>query len=307
MENKIAEALKKMLPADQVNEVASAVTEMLEEAKSEMETEFNKNLEEAYSQLSGELSEAEKTAYQGYQEAYEIINDLNNRLAVQKEEFETALEEGYEEAYQMLVNERNSKATVETNLYEEYDSKLAEMKNYIVEKVDQFLQHKGTEIYEQAKRDLINDPRLLEHKVALDKIVNIASDYLSDEERAFGTSKKLEEATKSIQELKGQLRIMEARNIRLSTDNTRLHESKKASMMTESRIPAPAAKTAAPAKPAKKAQVIAEQNARVAKTKNASGRGHTDTENVQVIAEFNDNTNGVVNELLVLSGVKKTN
>jgi hypothetical protein len=206
----------------------------------------------------------------------------------------------------MLVNEKNSKATVETNLYEEYDSKLAEMKNYIVEKVDQFLQHKGSEIYEQAKRDLINDPRLLEHKVALDKIVNIASDYLSDEERTFGTSKKLEEASKAIQELKGQLRIMEARNIRLSTDNTRLHESKKAAMMTESRIPAPAAKTAALAKPAKKAQLIAEQNARVAKTKNASGRGHTDTENVQVIAEFNDNTNGVVNELLVLSGVKKT-
>jgi len=307
MENKITEALKKILPADQLNEVASAVTEMIEDAKSEMESEFNKNLEEAYSQLSGELSEAEKTAYQGYQEAYEIINDLNNRLSVQKEEFETALEEGYEEAYQMLVNERNSKATVETNLYEEYDSKLAEMKNYIVEKVDQFLQHKGTEIYEQAKRDLINDPRLLEHKVALDKIVNITSDYLSDEERTFGTSKKLEEASKAIQELKGQLRIMEARNIRLSTDNTRLHESKKAAMMTESRIPAPAAKTAALAKPAKKAQVIAEQNARVAKTKNASGRGHTDTENVQVIAEFNDNTNGVVNELLVLSGVKKTN
>jgi hypothetical protein len=307
MENKITEALKKMLPSDQVNEVASAVAEMIEDAKTEMEAEFNKNLEEAYSQLSGELSEAEKTAYQGYQEAYEIINDLNSRLGVQKEEFETALEEGYEEAYQMLVNEKNSKATVETNLYEEYDSKLAEMKNYIVEKVDQFLQHKGSEIYEQAKRDLINDPRLLEHKVALDKIVNIASDYLSDEERTFGTSKKLEEASKAVQELKGQLRIMEARNIRLSTDNTRLHESKKAAMMTESRIPAPAAKTAALAKPAKKAQLIAEQNARVAKTKNASGRGHTDTENVQVIAEFNDNTNGVVNELLVLSGVKKTN
>ena len=256
MENKITEALKKILPADQLNEVASAVTEMIEDAKSEMESEFNKNLEEAYSQLSGELSEAEKTAYQGYQEAYEIINDLNNRLSVQKEEFETALEEGYEEAYQMLVNERNSKATVETNLYEEYDSKLAEMKNYIVEKVDQFLQHKGTEIYEQAKRDLINDPRLLEHKVALDKIVNIASDYLSDEERTFGTSKKLEEASKAIQELKGQLRIMEARNIRLSTDNTRLHESKKAAMMTESRIQAPVAKTATLAKTARKSKAM---------------------------------------------------
>ncbi len=307
MENKIASALKKLLPEDQINEVAAAVSEMVEEAKAEMETEFNKNLEEAYTQLSGELAEAEKTAYQGYQEAYEIINDLKSRLEVQKEEFETALEEGYEEAYQMLLAERKNKDSVETNLYEEYDSKLAEMKNYIVEKVDQFLQYKGAEIYEQAKRDLINDPRLIEHKVALDKIVNITSDYLSDEERAFGTSKKLEEASKQIEELRGQLRIMEARNIRLSTDNTRLNESVKkvnTNMINESKMAA--IKQNAAAKVAKKS-VVTEQNARVAKVEKASGRGHTDTENVQVIAEFNDNGNGVVNELLVLSGVKKTN
>jgi hypothetical protein len=307
MENKIASALKKLLPEDQINEVASAVSEMVEEAKSEMETEFNKNLEEAYTQLSGELAEAEKTAYQGYQEAYEIINDLKSRLDVQKEEFETALEEGYEEAYQMLLAERKNKDSVETNLYEEYDSKLAEMKNYIVEKVDQFLQYKGAEIYEQAKRDLINDPRLIEHKVALDKIVNITSDYLSDEEKAFGTSKKLETASKQIEELRGQLRIMEARNIRLSTDNTRLNESVKkvnTNMINESKMAA--IKQNAAANVARKS-VITEQNARVAKVEKASGRGHTDTENVQVIAEFNDNGNGVVNELLVLSGVKKAN
>jgi hypothetical protein len=307
MENKIASALKKLLPEDQINEVAAAVAEMVEESKAEMETEYNKNLEEAYTQLSGELSEAEKTAYQGYQEAYEIINDLNARLQVQKEEFETALEEGYEEAYQMLLAERKNKDSVETNLYEEYDSKLAEMKNYIVEKVDQFLQYKGAEIYEQAKRDLINDPRLIEHKVALDKIVNITSDYLSDEEKAFGTSKKLETASKQIEELRGQLRIMEARNIRLSTDNTRLNESVKkvnTNMINESKMAA--IKQNAAAKVAKKS-VVTEQNARVAKVEKASGRGHTDTENVQVIAEFNDNGNGVVNELLVLSGVKKAN
>jgi hypothetical protein len=308
MENKIASALKKLLPEEQINEVAAAVAEMVEESKAEMESEYNKNLEEAYTQLSGELAEAEKTAYQGYQEAYEIINDLRSRLEVQKQEFETALEEGYEEAYQMLLSERKNKDSVETNLYEEYDAKLAEMKNYIVEKVDQFLQYKGAEIYEQAKRDLINDPRLIEHKVALDKIVNITSDYLSDEERAFGTSKKLEEASKQIEELRGQLRIMEARNIRLSTDNTRLNESVKkvgSNMINESKMAA--IKQNAAAKVAKKTSVVTEQNARVAKVEKASGRGHTDTENVQVIAEFNDNGNGVVNELLVLSGVKKTN
>ena len=307
MEKTIVSALEKLLPKEQINEVAAAVSEMLESAKTDMETEFNKNLEEAYTQLSGELAEAEKTAYHGYQEAYEIINDLKTRLEVQKEEFESTLEEGYEEAYQMLLAERKNKDSIETNLYEEYDSKLAEMKNYIVEKVDQFLQYKGAEIYEQARRDLINDPRLLEHKVALDKIVNIASDYLSDEEKAFGTSGKLEDASKQIEELRGQLRIMEARNIRLSTDNTRLNESTKraTNMINESKMAA--IKNNAVAKTAsKKAQFISEQNERVAKVKNASGRGHTDTENVQVIAEFNDNSNGVVNELLVLSGVKKT-
>ena len=300
MENKIFESLKKMLPENEVKEVSGVISEMLENAKDEMEKEYNRNLEEAYSQLSGELASAEQTAYEGYQEAYEIINDLRSRLEVQKQEFDAQLEEGYEEAYQMLLAERNTKGQVEVDLYEEYDQKLAEMKAYIVEKVDQFLQLKGAEIYEQAKRDLVNDPRILEHKVALDKTVNITSDYLSDEEKSFATSSKLEEATKAIEELRGQLRIMEARNIRLSTDNTRLTESvRKVShnVITES------ARTVAPVR---KPKVLTEQKARTLKVKNASGRGHVDTENVQVIAEFNDNSNGAVNDLLVLSGVKKS-
>lgn len=301
MENKIFESLKKMLPENEVKEVSSVISEMIENAKDEMEKEYNKNLEEAYAQLSGELASAEKTAYEGYQEAYEIINDLRTRLEVQKQEFDAQLEEGYEEAYQMLLAERNTKGQVEVDLYEEYDQKLAEMKAYIVEKVDQFLQYKGAEIYEQAKKDLVNDPRILEHKVALDKIVNITSDYLSDEDKNFASASKLEEASKAIEELRGQLRIMEARNIRLSTDNTRLTESVRratANVITES------SKTAMA--PAKKAKVLSEQKERTLKVKNASGRGHVDTENVQVIAEFNDNSNGAVNDLLVLSGVKKS-
>jgi hypothetical protein len=298
MENKILESLKKLIPSDQMNEVSSAVSEMLAEAKEQMEQEYNKNLEEAYSQLSQELSEAEQTAYQGYQEAYEIINDLRTRLEIQKEEFERTLEEGYEEAYQMLLGERNNKSKVETDLYEEYDGKLAEMKAYIVDKVDEFLQQKGAEIYEQARHDLVNDPRILEHKVALDKIVNIASDYLTDEERNFATSTKLEETRKQIEELRGQLRIMEARNIRLSTDNTRLTESvKKASTMINEHRSTAAVQN-------KKAKLLTEQKERAVKAKSASGRGHIDTENVQVIAEYNSN-NGEVNELLILSGVKK--
>jgi|688.fasta_scaffold449980_1 hypothetical protein len=298
MEHKIVESLKKLLPEDQVNEVASAVSEMLAEAQEKLEQDYNSNLEEAYSQLSAELSQAEKTAYQGYQEAYEIINDLSSRLEVQKAEFEKTLEEGYEEAYQMLLSERNSKGKVEVDLYEEYDGKLAEMKNYIVEKVDQFLQLKGGEIYEQARHDLINDPRVVEHKVALDKIINITSNYLSDEEKTFATSSKLDESTKRNEELKGQLRMLEARNIRLSTENTRLNESvrKTASVITEARKAVPAQNS--------RTRLLAEQKERSTKVKTASGRGHIDTENIQVIAEYNTGS-GETNELLILSGVKK--
>jgi hypothetical protein len=288
--------LKKILPEEQVSEVASAVSEMLAEARQQMEKEYNKNLEEAYQSLSAELSDTEKTAYQGYNEAYSIINDLQARLEDQRGEFEKTLEEGYEEAYQMLLAERSSKNSVESDLYEEYDKKLADMKEYIVDKVDEFLQIKGTEIYENAKRDLLSDPRMVEHKVALDKIVNIASDYLTEDEAFFATSSKLDDAKKSVDELRGQLRIMEARNIRLSTENTKLNENVKraSNMINESRNAF---------SESKRAKVISEQKERMMKSRSASGKGQLVTENVQVIAEYN---NGGDNDLLVLSGVKKS-
>jgi hypothetical protein len=293
--DKIINSLKKILPDDQVSEVASAVSEMLSEARQQMESEYNKNLEEAYASLSAEVAETEKTAYQGYNEAYSIISDLQSRLENQKEEFEKTLEEGYEEAYQMLLAERNSKNSVESDLYEEYDKKLAEMKSYIVDKVDEFLQIKGTEIYEQAKRDLLSDPRMVEHKVALDKIVSIASDYLTEDEAFFATSSKLDEAKKSVEELRGQLRIMEARNIRLSTENTKLNENvrRASNIISENRQSLAESR---------KAKVINEQKERSVKARSASGKGQLVTENVQVIAEY---ANGGDNDLLVLSGVHK--
>ena len=290
--NKIFNSLKNLLPAEQINEVSQAVNEMLEEAKKEMEAEYNKNLEEAYAQLTNELSQAEKTAYQGYNEAYAIISDLQERLETQKAEFENTLEEGYEEAYQMLVAERSNKNNVESDLYEEYDSKLSEMKEYIVDKVDEFLQIKGAEIYEQAKRDLMADPRMVEHKVALDKIVNIASDYIAGDEQFFSTSGKLDEARKSVEDLKGQLRIMEARNIRLSTENTKLNESvrRASEVISESRVN-------------NTKRIVNEQKERGVKAKSVSGRGQLITENVQVITE--SASVNADNDLLVLSGIKK--
>lgn len=297
MKNDIVEALKKLLPETEVNEVASAVEKMLEEAKATLEKEYNEKLEEAYSELSGELATSEKTAEQGYEEAYAIIADLRNRLEVQGEEYKAQLQEGYEEAYQMLKAEREKNNQLEVEMYEEYDKKLQEMKEYIVDKVDQFLQFKGQEIYEQARREVLNDPRMAEHKVALDKIVEVTSSYLTDADFNVVTSSKLDAVNKQLEEMKGQLKIMEARNIRLSTENTKLNEWKRQAetVITE------ATKTTAKEEETK---VVTEQKEKIEKAKNATGRGQV-TETTEVISEYNNNEgDDQLEQLLVLSGLK---
>ena len=298
MANKITEALKKLLPESEVNEVAVAVNEMLEQAKANLEAEYNQKLEEAYAELSSELAASEKTAEQGYEEAYAIIGDLRNRLELQGEEYKTALEEGYEEAYQMLKQEKDKNQQLEVEMYEEYDKKLAEMKEYMVDKLDQFLQFKGQEIYEQAKRDVLNDPRMAEHKVTLDKIIDLTSSYLSDDDFASVSSSKLEEVNKSVEEMKGQLKIMEARNIRLSTENTKLNEAVRQAqeLITESRKVV---------KNVKKTDAVNEQKERAEKVQNVTGRGKTSDDGV-VISEYAAPTNNDVDQLLVLSGLKKS-
>lgn len=295
--DKITEALQKLLPESEINEVAAAVKDMLEQAKVHLETEYNQKLEEAYAELTSELANAEKTAEKGYEEAYAIIGDLRNRLELQGEEYKAALEEGYEEAYQMLKGERDKNQQLEVEMYEEYDKKLAEMKEYIVDKVDQFLQFKGQEIYEQAKRDVLNDPRMAEHKVTLDKIIDLTSNYLSDDDFASVSSTKLEEVNKSVEEMKGQLRIMEARNIRLSTENTKLNEAVRHSqeLVTESRKAI---------KSVKKNETVNEQKERTTKVTNVTGRGNLSEDGV-VISEYAAPTNNDVDQLLILSGLKQ--
>ena len=222
---KIVEALTKLLPEDSVTEVTEAVNAELEKAKQEYEQEFNSKLEEAYAELSKELKDTEATALKGYQEAYAIIEDLRRRLDVQQQEFESSIEEGYEEAYQMLQSEKAKNENIEVEMYEQFNQKLSEMKEYMVDKVDQFLQYKGQELYESARREISNDPALVEQKVVLDRVLECVSDYITDDQYATVVNSRLSDADKKIEELKSQTKILEARNIRLSTENNKLNEA----------------------------------------------------------------------------------
>lgn len=294
--DKITEALKKILPEDQVAEVAKAVEEMMAEQVKELENEFQSKLDEAYEQVASEKQTEEQISEQGYQQAYEIIASLMNRLDEQREEFESALEEGFEEAYQELSKEKGKNDNIEVGLYEEFDKKLQEMKNFMVDKVDQFLNLQESEIYEHAKRDVLDDPTLAEQRVIVEKMAELLSRYVESDDLCAVSTSRLEESIKTCDDIKGKMRIVEARNVKLSAQNNRLNEQVKDAneLLTEA------------AKVGKKE--------RVRKAKKASGRGQRVADQ-QVIAEYateptqgnkNDLTedhNEPLNDLLVLSGI----
>jgi hypothetical protein len=266
---KIVEALTKLLPEDAVTEVTEAVRTELETAKESLEKEFSSKLEEAYSELSDELKTAEETAIQGYKEAYAIIQDLRSRLETQQKEFELSMEEGYEEAYQMLQAEKGKNENLEVDMYDTFNTKLQEMKEYMIDKVDAFLQYKGKEIYESARAEVENDPRNSEHKIALERVAECVANYMGEDAPTATTNSKLGEVNKKFEELKGQVKILEARNIRLSADNTKLTEAVRETqkVITES------------------AKV--EKKERVERARIAEGKGKT-VNNPELVAEWND-------------------
>jgi len=198
MSNKVLEALKGVIPEEKLNAVNGAINQMIDEAKAELEAEYNKNLQEAYANLAAELKQSEATGIEGYKEAYAMIKDLKLRLEQNNAEWKSAMDEGYEEAYQMLVEERGKNEKFELEVYEEYDKKLADMKAYMVEKVDEFLSYKAKVMAEAARREALNDPQIAEHKVALDHVVEILSDYITDEDYALATSSKLEKLSRHL-------------------------------------------------------------------------------------------------------------
>lgn len=253
--DKITEALMKILPAEHVNEVRKAVENMMAEQYEALEAEFQSKLDEAFQTIESEKTQQEQIAEAGYQQAYEIIGSLMNRIDEQREEFESSLEEGFEEAFNDIEAEKAKNANIEVELYEEFDKKLQEMKEFMVDKVDQFLSLQEDEIYEHAKRDVLTDPRLAEQRVVVSKMADLLSDYIDNDAVNAVSSSRIEESQRQLEGLKGQLRIVEAKNVKLSAQNNRLNEQVREAngLLTE------AAKV--------------ERKERASKVKNASGRG----------------------------------
>jgi hypothetical protein len=269
-QDKVLATLANLVPEDAREKFSSAISDFLKETVADLEAQYETKLEEAYSTLTEEKAAAERVAEQGYAEAFQVICDWRDRVEVLKEEYDNQLISGYEDAYKILLAERKKKDTLEVELHEEYDNRFNEVKNFIVDKVDAFLALKGNEFYDMAVKEVTNDPAMAEHKVALDRIMEVAAHYLSNNDFAHATNSKVEEMNRLTEEMKGQIKILEARNMRLTTENQKLNEV------------------------ARQAQDVLNEGAKLERTarkemaKKVQGRGQIEMENVKdlkVIAE----------------------
>jgi len=157
-----------------------------------------------------------------------------------------------------------------------------------------------SEIYESAKREVLNDPRVLEQRVAIEKVAELLSDYMDVDSVGTVSSSKIEEMSKQIEALRGQMRIIEAKNVRLATQNNKLSEQVREAndVITEA--------------------TKVERTYRLNKKEIASGRGQR-VVNEQIISEYAAPTNeksdkeadlteghDPLADLLVLSGLAQS-
>ena len=182
------------------------------------------------------------------------------------------------------------------------------MKDYMVDKLDEFFKHKTAELRNEVRREVMNDPSVAEHKVALDKVVGILSDYITDDQYQLANSNKLEQAVQLLDDLRNQKRILESRNLNLARENKKINEHYR--MLAEQ-------------VKAGTATLTESRKEKVSKAANATGRGRKVTENIEVIREHNNDTQqpqqdsddntlseafdpAYMNQMKVLAGVKKS-
>lgn len=274
-QEQLLKALEGHIPADARDAVEKAATEFVEsivaDLEADKEEEYKATLEEAFEEHQKELNEAEKIAEESYAKAWSIISDLRDRLEIQAEEFNTQLKEEYEVAYSMIQEERAKNDSLETDLHEYYEKRYKDVREFMVDKLDLFLQKQDEKYYEAVRKDLMDDSTVLEHKVAFDKILDIAGNFLGDEDRTFATTSKVEGLAKELDDLKGKIKIVEGKNMRLSMENDKLNEvvRKSEKMLTES-------------------AGMAERKNRLEKAKQVEGRGDVMLDRKVVIGEQKD-------------------
>lgn len=222
-QHKLMEAVAGIIPGELQGQLSHVIDEWAGEALAEMDAMYESRLEEMDQAHQAEMAELKQKVEENYRDAYEMIVTLRRENEAIREEYEQQLSEGYEEAYQMLLAERKKNDNLEVDLYEEYDDRVGRIREFYIDKVDEFMSEKGEQMYEIVRRDLLNDSAFSESRVVLEKVLEAVNPLVGGiASHAHG---KPDQSTRQLAEAQAQVRILEARNMRLHTENSKLNEA----------------------------------------------------------------------------------
>lgn len=311
----IMESLKTMIPNDQAKSIESAINEFVNDTENKIKKEYEKTLEESYKEWQEELNqvkadnesklqESENVALKGYEEARHIIEQKDLELQKQRQEFETFLEQEYKVAKSMLDKELSRNNKIEQDLYEAYNQQIEDIKEDLVNKIDNFLFDRIEDIAETVRRELKNSPEVLESKVAFDKIKNIVASSLDESDLHVVSNNNTSELQEQVSQLNAEIKALKARNLRLVTEskkttrvinettNSRSRQLDKFKKETERKVSAKLAENVeGRGKIINKNDLILEQAADTPRTPNNTTQGmftNEDLKNMKFLAGYKD-------------------
>ena len=252
-QDQILEALAGLVPDVEREKLNSVVTSLVSNVKSE----YDARLQEAKNEMEAKRVNDWEVAKKGYAQAQEIIEDLRERLKLQAEEFKTEMNEEFSKAWNEILAERQKNLELEGRLYEQYNNRLKEGNEHIIDKLDEFLGEMGEEYYEAAKNEVLNDPCLAEHRVAFDKVLEIASRFVTEEDSLLNTNNRVEDLSRKLELAEAAKQRVESKAMRLMTEN---HQMQQFLKETKAII---------------EQNVLNEQNERLANARKVEGRGKT--------------------------------
>jgi len=236
IQESVLKAISGLLPEEVVTKVSDVIATTLDEATKEIEADYQAQLDEAWEELGKQKLKLKEDADQGYAQAFDLICEYKDRIALKDEEHKREINEGFQEAWEMIEEERQKNVDLEGELYKEYEEKLKDIEKFMIKKLDQFLPTQGKKYYEAARKDLLNDPVFAENKAAFEKMLEAAATVLTDDDFAVASGTKTETVLKENEELKKKIQRIEGNNTRLKMDNDKLNETvrrAKVNLLTE--------------------------------------------------------------------------
>lgn len=114
-------------------------------------------LNEEIAALKAEKAESEKIAYEGYEQAAKMIDDLKSENESLREEAVQHMEREFAVAKQKIEEAKHEAGKIEDQLFETYEQRLHDAKEAMVDLVDQFLKERVTEFDHAVQEELSND------------------------------------------------------------------------------------------------------------------------------------------------------